>query len=34
MFDILFCNADIITMCDEQRTVLNGYVGVEGKYIT
>lgn len=34
MFDILFCNADIITMCDESRTVLNGYVGVEGKYIT
>ncbi len=34
MFDILFCNADIITMCDETPTVSGGYVGVEGRKIT
>ncbi|MBQ9832754.1 MAG: amidohydrolase [Clostridia bacterium] len=34
MFDILFCNADIITMCDENPVIRGGYVGINGKHIT
>ncbi len=33
MFDILFKNASIITMCDENRVIENGFVGIKGKMI-
>lgn len=34
MFDILFCGADIITMCDESPVIREGFVGVTGKKVS